>query len=917
MRTSLRAIKPLLVVASSVFLLASLTARADALHVSAASATSNGVYDLTFNPPGGSAAPLGITPLPASPKSSVRSIVYLPNDGTGVLDLIAADLTGSRIVRYAAATGSWSTVWAAPAAGPKSPEGLSVDSSGNLFVNRGDAGHPELWVLPRDPSKANGAAFLSPVLMDNTSFGTGSTTRLLETLVVRGATAAGLTPGDLLVLVNDGRVLRYSAASIKAFLNNGLANGPKPVPQTVVTTKQCPVGHTPTGMAMWPADSSIAGFSDSSLLVATIGGSVLRYQLTPTGSTPLPAFATGLGLSLGKIKTFTRLSGQNVVPYAVFDQPLRSKIFEFGSPPAGGCPNLKVVCNTPLATITAVSNPVGLAATDASTPSSACVTTDPNALGGCKLLGGGLQVSTNSGTAPNANASLLAESCIIVDPRVISLSQCDGRTLQVSAYCPGFPDTIIPAHLCAAGPGNTLAVIKVQETNPLTVAPNDLVVNMDVTAEALLGGPLPGAPQITAGWAPLASEVATNGGSGPADWSLHPEAEQDNIVNQFVELGSIYDAPASRTPGHSLVLMGVQLDPSHFSGDGTEAQLVTFADNKFASLLAILSPSGQNFSGGTTAITPAAKTDLTACVSKAQGYLDDTSGNLVKADRYACSARQVKTCDDGLNKNNFGPNTNQLSAYSTVDGRLLSLFTQIYSRLGLNSPPASLPLPTPVPSGRCDDSPPNAPTGLAATNVAQTSLTLTWQPAAANGVAVAGYNVFRNGTQVGTVGTCTNCAFPDSNLTASTSYHYNVQAYDTWNPVGKSPLSGTLDVTTLPPLDTQAPSTPDGLAFSYLPSGTGTLLKLSWNDSTDYPGGTGVGGYHVYLNGIEQAGSPTSNTYLQITLTTTNENDQFPATVSAYDKATPTPNVSMQSSPLLLSCYDDDIIPDNDCDSYP
>lgn len=689
MRSWSRTITPRLAVASSIFLLGSFTARADALHVSAASSTSNSVYDLTFSPPGGSAAALGIAPLPAIPKSSVRSIVYLPNDGTGVLDLIAADFNGSRIVRYAGAAGSAFTVWplVTGAAGPKNPEGLSKDGGGNLFVNRGDAGHPELWVLPRNPALANGAAFLPPVLIDNTSFGTGSATRLLETLVVPGATAGGLTPGDVLVLVSDGRVLRYSAASIKSFLNNGLANGPKPVPRPVVTLAQCPIGQRPTGMAMWPADRSIAGFSDSSLLVATVGGSILRYQLTPTGSIAEPAFATGLGLSLGKIKTFTRLSGHDIVPYAVFDQPLRSKIFEFGSPPTGGCANLKVVCNAPLATITTVSYPVGLAATDASVPSTACVTTDPNSFGGCTLLGGGLQVSTTSGTPPNNNGSLLAESCVIVDPRVIGPGECDGSTLTVSTYCSGYPDTVIPPNLCAVGPGNTLAVIRVQEKNALPVAPSDLVVNVDVTAEALLGGPLPGPPYITSGWAPLSTEVATNGGSGPPDWSLHPEHDQ------FVELGSIYDAPASRTPGHSLIVAGVAEDPSHFAGDGTEAQLVTDANHKFVRLLNILS---------NAPIVSSAKTSLNECVSKAQSYLN---GNLAKADRYACSARQVRTCENGLIANNFGPNTNQLSAYSAVDGQLLNLFTHIYSRLGLNPAPASVPLPIPLPSGPCDPPP--------------------------------------------------------------------------------------------------------------------------------------------------------------------------------------------------------------------
>jgi hypothetical protein len=764
MRTRLRTINPLWTIAGSICLLGSFNARADSLHVSAASATTNKVYDLTFTPPGGTAAALPITPLPASPRSSVRSMVYLPNDGTGVLDLIASDGNGNRIVRYAGATGPAVNVWAAPAIGPKSPDGLSVDSSGNLFVVRGDVGRPELWVFRRDPAQPSGA-FLPPVLVDNTSYGTGSLTRLLETVVVRNATAGGLTPNDVLVLVSDGRVMRYSASSIKAFVNNGLIiPGPKPVPQTVVTTRQSPLGQLPTGMAMWPADSSLSGFSDSSLLVATLGGSILRYQVTPTGSTLLPAFATGLGISLGKIKTFTRLSGNNLVPYAVFDQPLRSKILEFGTPPAGGCPNLKAVCNNALAAITSVSNPVALAATDASVPSTACVTNDPNALGGCTLLGGGLQVSTTSGSGPNSGSSLLAESCIIADPRSNGTGHCNGQTLRVSDYCPSFPATIIPAHLCATGQPdsnghNTMAVMKVTETNPLTTAPNDLVVNMDVIAEALLGGSLPPPPVITSGWAPLAAEVANS--QNVPDWSLHPE------MDQFVELASIYDAPASRTPGHSLVLAGIQID-SNFS----EAQQVSFADQKFASLLTIVDP---NALIGAP-ITHDEKVAVTACLTQAQNYLDDPNGHLAAADRYACSAAKLQTCESQLNKSNYGPNRNQLSAYSTVDGRVLNLFTHIYSRLAYigrnpsnahNPPPSSWPLPSPVPTGQCDDVPPTAPSNLQRTYVPSDdgmSMTLSWDastdPGGPDASGIAGYQVSLGNPPYSTTVTTNNVNFP-------------------------------------------------------------------------------------------------------------------------------------------------------------
>ena len=402
-------------------------------------------------------------------------------------------------------------------------------------------------------------------------------------------------------------------------------------------------------------------------------------------------------------------------------------------------------------------------------------------------------------------------------------------------------------------------------------------------------------------------------GSG-SDWSLHPEAVPSNngIVNQFVELGSICDAPVQRSPGHSLVLVGVEVDPSHLSGDGTEAQLVTLADNKFASLLTILNPDGS------APISSGAKTSLSQCVSKAQSYMDDTGHNLSSSNRYACSARKIRECDNVpiLDLHTFSPstgNTNQLSAYSAVDGRLLNLFTHIYSRLGGNPPPASLPLPTPQPSGTCDDIAPNAPTNLAATNVTQTGLTLTWSPATSNGVAVAGYSVFRTvgTTTVGPIdaGSCAaTCSYNDSGLTAGTTYQYTVQAYDTWVPAGNSLQSGALSVTTLHG-DTQKPTTPTNFQVTYTGAKT---LTVSWDKSTDTrhtdPYATGVGGYNVYLSGIFQG--TTAGTSYDITLVTSTSAVSFPFEVEAFDKAMP-PNVSARGS-KSVTCHNPDN--DSDCD---
>jgi chitodextrinase len=73
-----------------------------------------------------------------------------------------------------------------------------------------------------------------------------------------------------------------------------------------------------------------------------------------------------------------------------------------------------------------------------------------------------------------------------------------------------------------------------------------------------------------------------------------------------------------------------------------------------------------------------------------------------------------------------------------------------------------------------DTTPPSVPTGLTATAVSTTQINLAWT-ASTDNVGVTGYQIFRNGTQVGTPATT---SFSDTGLTASTSYSYTVKATD-------------------------------------------------------------------------------------------------------------------------------------------
>ncbi|MEZ4858066.1 MAG: GEVED domain-containing protein [Flavobacteriaceae bacterium] len=93
-------------------------------------------------------------------------------------------------------------------------------------------------------------------------------------------------------------------------------------------------------------------------------------------------------------------------------------------------------------------------------------------------------------------------------------------------------------------------------------------------------------------------------------------------------------------------------------------------------------------------------------------------------------------------------------------------------------------------AGSGDTQAPTTPTNLTASNVAETSLTLSWN-ASTDNVGVTGYEVFLNGGSIGSVtGTSANV----TGLTANTAYSFNVRAFDAAG--NNSALSNTVNVTT-------------------------------------------------------------------------------------------------------------------------
>jgi chitodextrinase len=188
-----------------------------------------------------------------------------------------------------------------------------------------------------------------------------------------------------------------------------------------------------------------------------------------------------------------------------------------------------------------------------------------------------------------------------------------------------------------------------------------------------------------------------------------------------------------------------------------------------------------------------------------------------------------------------------------------------------------------ITAGSTDTVAPTAPT-LSASGTTSNSTNLSWTGATDN-VAVTGYDVYRNGSLIGSTTTATT--FAATGLLASTTYTFNVRAKDAAGNVSVN--SNTVSVTTLaPPADTTAPTAPTLSASGT----TSTTTNLSWTGATD---NVAVTGYDVYRNST-LIGSTTTATTFAVTGLTASTTYSF--NVRAKDAAG---NVSVNSNTVTVT----------------
>ena len=173
-----------------------------------------------------------------------------------------------------------------------------------------------------------------------------------------------------------------------------------------------------------------------------------------------------------------------------------------------------------------------------------------------------------------------------------------------------------------------------------------------------------------------------------------------------------------------------------------------------------------------------------------------------------------------------------------------------------------------------DTTAPSVPTGLTAGTTTTTSVPLSWTASTDNtgGSGVAGYEVYRGTTLVGTT---TTTSYTVTGLTAGTAYSFTVRAKDLAGNVSaaSSAVSATTQTGTV--TDTTAPSVPSGLTAG---TTTTTSVPLSWTASTD---NVAVTGYDVY-RGTTLVGTTTSTSYTVTGLTAATA---YSFTVRAKDAA--------------------------------
>jgi fibronectin type 3 domain-containing protein len=140
--------------------------------------------------------------------------------------------------------------------------------------------------------------------------------------------------------------------------------------------------------------------------------------------------------------------------------------------------------------------------------------------------------------------------------------------------------------------------------------------------------------------------------------------------------------------------------------------------------------------------------------------------------------------------------------------------------------------------------PPNPPTTVTAvvTNTGQVSLN--WIAATTSGASITGYQVYRNGSPLGSPQPATTATYTDTAVAASTTYTYQLATVDAAGLLSTKAATTPATVTTPAASTTTIPTDPTTLTA---PVKSPNHIQLKWNASTTQRGQVG---YHVYVDNV-------------------------------------------------------------------
>lgn len=195
------------------------------------------------------------------------------------------------------------------------------------------------------------------------------------------------------------------------------------------------------------------------------------------------------------------------------------------------------------------------------------------------------------------------------------------------------------------------------------------------------------------------------------------------------------------------------------------------------------------------------------------------------------------------------------------------------------------------------ETPPIAPSGLSVGSATSSSLTLTWKDNSNN---ETGFKVYRSSTQSGTyneIATTTSASYTNTGLSASTTYWYKVEAY---NSAGTSAQTAAASGQTQAPPAT-IPAAPSDPAVSSI---TANSSVFSWIDNSDNETGFQIGtctglssvdslGRYRCATGFSQIGQVGANV-TSVTLTDLNSDSTYSYFVRAYNSAGSSNNIGIE-----------------------